>query len=68
MTRFTVDLDTGGRLIALAGNGPSTSHEDLRRGDPVHLWWRPEHLIEVHDRGTDASTTANPTTEQRRSS
>jgi putative spermidine/putrescine transport system ATP-binding protein len=47
VTRFVVDLDGGGRLIALEENGHSAGHEELNRGDPVELLWHREHLIEV---------------------
>ena len=45
---FVVDLDGGGRLIALEENGHSARHDDLRRGDAVELRWHREHLIEIH--------------------
>ncbi len=57
VTRFVVDLDGGGRLIALEENGHRASHDELRRGDPVELRWHPEHLIEVPD--TEPATTSD---------
>ena len=63
VTRFVVDLDGGGRLVALEENGHHATHEQLRRGDPVELRWHPEHLIEVHPHDSD-----NPSTAQRSSS
>jgi putative spermidine/putrescine transport system ATP-binding protein len=64
VTRFVVDLDGGGRLIALEENGHNATHEQFRRGDPVELLWHREHLIEV----PDTSTTDQPPTAQRSSS
>ncbi len=66
VTRFVVDLDGGGRLIALEENGHSATHDDLHRGDPVDLLWHREHLIEVPEQ--ELSTTDNPSTAQRSSS
>jgi putative spermidine/putrescine transport system ATP-binding protein len=72
VTRFVVDLDGGGRLIALEENGPSASHEQFHRGDPVDLVWHPEHLLEVpegtQEGRTEASTPDDPSTAQRSSS
>ena len=47
VTRFVVDLDGGGRLIALEGNGHQARHDEVGRGDRVELVWHREHLIEV---------------------
>ena len=67
VTRFVVDLDGGGRLIALEENGHSATHEQFHRGQAVALQWHPEHLIEIPDdrdrsseqqHGTDPSSTA----------
>ena len=52
VTRFVVDLDGGGRLIALEENGHSARHDEVGRGDRVELVWHREHLIEVPERGT----------------
>jgi putative spermidine/putrescine transport system ATP-binding protein len=65
VTRFVVDLDGGGRLIALEENGHSATHDELRRGDPVELLWHSEHLIEVPE---ENSTTDDSSTAQRSSS
>jgi putative spermidine/putrescine transport system ATP-binding protein len=65
VTRFVVDLDGGGRLIALEENGHSATHDELRRGDPVELLWHPRHLIEVPE---DSSTAEDPSTAQRSTS
>jgi putative spermidine/putrescine transport system ATP-binding protein len=64
VTRFVVDLEGGGRLIALEENGHNATHEQFRRGDPVELLWHREHLIEV----PDTSTADQPPTAQRSSS
>ncbi len=68
VTRFVVDLDGGGRLIVLEGNGSDSAHEVHERGDAVRLLWYPEHLIEVPEDHTAASTTDDPSTAQRSSS
>ncbi len=65
VTRFVVDLEGGGRLIALEENGHSTTHDGLHRGDAVKLMWHREHLIEVPE---ENSTTDDPSTAQRSSS
>ncbi len=65
VTRFVVDLEGGGRLIALEENGHSTTHDGLHRGDAVELMWHREHLIEVPE---ENSTTDDPSTAQRSSS
>ena len=68
VTRFVVDLDGGGRLIALEENGNRASHDELRRGDPVELLWHREHLLEVpEDSATTDSTTDDSSTTQRSS-
>jgi putative spermidine/putrescine transport system ATP-binding protein len=66
VTRFVVDLDGGGRLIALEENGHSASHDELRRGDPVELLWHREHLIEVPEdsNSTDSSRDGSSTTQR----
>ena len=63
VTRFVVDLDGGGRLIALEENGHRARHDELHRGDPVELLWHREHLIEIPRH----STTDDPSTAQRSS-
>ena len=57
VTRFVVDLDGGGRLIALEENGHSARHDELHRGDAVELRWHREHLIEIPEH-TDVPSTA----------
>jgi len=68
VTRFVVDLDGGGRLIALEENGHSATHDELRRGDPVELLWHREHLIEVPEVSTSTGSSKDgPSTAQRSS-
>jgi len=52
VTRFVVDLEGGGRLIALEENSHRAGHDELHRGDPVQLSWHREHLIEIPDDST----------------
>jgi putative spermidine/putrescine transport system ATP-binding protein len=45
-TRFVVDLDAGGALIAVRQNLETTSAQALAaRGTTVRLEWRPEHVL-----------------------
>jgi putative spermidine/putrescine transport system ATP-binding protein len=48
VTRFVVDLDGGGRLVAIRQNQdpPAGGTADLR-GKPVRLAWRAEHVVAV---------------------
>jgi putative spermidine/putrescine transport system ATP-binding protein len=47
-TRFLVDLDVGGRLIAVQQNLRSSSADvTARRGERVRLSWRPEHMFRL---------------------
>jgi putative spermidine/putrescine transport system ATP-binding protein len=47
-TRFLVDLDAGGRLIAVQQNLLNTSAEvSARRGERVRLSWRREHMFRL---------------------
>jgi putative spermidine/putrescine transport system ATP-binding protein len=68
VTRFVVDLDGGGRLIALEGNGHQAGHDDLGRGDRVELVWHREHLIEVPDGGPAPQSSADDSSTAQRSS
>ncbi len=74
VTRLVVDLDGGGRLVAMEENGHNATHQQFRRGDAVVLLWHREHLIEVprasnsDDAPLGNSTTTNPSTAQRSSS
>ncbi|GIG20236.1 ABC transporter ATP-binding protein [Cellulomonas chitinilytica] len=53
-TRFVVDLDVGGTLVALQQN-LQTSSMDVQglRGARVRLTWRPEHEFRVADEASD---------------
>src|SRR5262249_51639464 len=47
-TRFVVDLDAGGQLIAVAQNQQTTSADVVAlRHQPVRLSWRAEHVVAV---------------------
>ena len=47
-TRFVVDLDAGGRLVALQQNVHRTSSDVLElRGSRVRLVWRRDHEYRV---------------------
>jgi putative spermidine/putrescine transport system ATP-binding protein len=49
-TRFVVDLDTGGQLVALQQNLQRSSMDVLRyRGAQVRLSWSTEHRFQVED-------------------
>lgn len=58
-TRFVVDLDVGGTLVALQQN-LQTSSMDVQqlRGARVRLAWRPEHEFRVADEKAAAPTPA----------
>ncbi len=48
VTRYIVELDGGGELVALQQNLESSSAEALeQRGRPVRLTWRPEHTFAI---------------------
>jgi putative spermidine/putrescine transport system ATP-binding protein len=50
VTRYVVDLDAGGELVALRQNLEDSSEEALRsRGKRVRLDWRPEHTYMIED-------------------
>jgi putative spermidine/putrescine transport system ATP-binding protein len=67
VTRFVVDLDGGGRLIALEENGHTAHHDEVGRGDRVELVWHREHLIEVPERGTAPESSADDSSSAQRS-
>jgi putative spermidine/putrescine transport system ATP-binding protein len=47
-TRFVVELDVGGRLIAVQQNLRNSSADvSARRGERVRLSWRPEHMFRL---------------------
>jgi putative spermidine/putrescine transport system ATP-binding protein len=59
-TRFVVDLDAGGRLVALAQNRQTSSVDvQLMRDRTVRLTWRREHIIAVPNQ---ASSEHDPAT------
>ncbi|KQX62075.1 ABC transporter ATP-binding protein [Angustibacter sp. Root456] len=47
VTRVVVDIGAGARLIALQQNGSELASAPIRRGDPVRLAWRDEHVMDV---------------------
>ena len=52
VTRFVVELDGGGELAVIRQNLEESSAEALaQRGRRVRLEWRPEHAIEIGERG-----------------
>jgi len=53
LTRYVVDLDAGGELVALQQNLESSSADALeQKGRPVRLTWRPEHTFTIPPRQT----------------
>jgi putative spermidine/putrescine transport system ATP-binding protein len=53
VTRYVVDLDTGGELAVVRQNLETTSQEALaEQGKRVRLSWRPEHTYEINKEGT----------------
>jgi putative spermidine/putrescine transport system ATP-binding protein len=56
-TRFVVDLDSGGRLVAVQQNLHTSSVEVLRlRGSRVRLAWRAHHCIPVSTTSESAAS------------
>jgi putative spermidine/putrescine transport system ATP-binding protein len=50
VTRYVVDLDAGGALVALRQNLETSSEDALQqRGRRVRLEWRPEHTYVIDD-------------------
>jgi putative spermidine/putrescine transport system ATP-binding protein len=48
VTRYVVELDSGGELAVVRQNLETSSHEVLEaRGRRVRLGWRPEHTFEI---------------------
>jgi putative spermidine/putrescine transport system ATP-binding protein len=63
VTRYLVDLDAGGELVALRQNLETSSEEALQsRGKRVRLQWLPEHTYVIED------TTPRPTAQGGRTS
>jgi putative spermidine/putrescine transport system ATP-binding protein len=58
VTRYHVGLDGGGELVVVEQNLGTTSQDALeQRGRKVNLEWRPEHALEIADRGETEETT-----------
>jgi putative spermidine/putrescine transport system ATP-binding protein len=52
VTRYIVDLDSGGELVVIRQNLETSSHQALEdRGKRVRLQWRPEHTYEIPKEG-----------------
>jgi putative spermidine/putrescine transport system ATP-binding protein len=48
VTRYIVELDSGGELVVVRQNLETSSQEALEaRGRRVRLEWRPEHTYEI---------------------
>jgi putative spermidine/putrescine transport system ATP-binding protein len=48
ITRYTVELDSGGELTVVRQNLETSSQQALEeRGKRVSLSWRPEHTYEI---------------------
>jgi putative spermidine/putrescine transport system ATP-binding protein len=53
ITRYVVDLDSGGELVVVRQNLETSSQEALaEQGKRVRLSWRPEHTYEITKEGT----------------
>src|SRR5262249_49502054 len=53
VTRYVVDLDSGGDLVGVRQNLETSSQEALaEQGKRVRLSWRPEHTYEINKEGT----------------
>jgi putative spermidine/putrescine transport system ATP-binding protein len=53
VTRYIVDLDSGGELVVVRQNLETSSQEALaEQGKRVRLSWRPEHTYEIEKEGT----------------
>ena len=51
VTRFLVDLDAGGRLVAVRQNLETSSQDALnQRGNRVRLEWHPGHTFDLTQR------------------
>ena len=50
ITRYIVELDSGGELVVVRQNLETSSQEALEaRGKRVRLEWRPEHTYEIKE-------------------
>jgi putative spermidine/putrescine transport system ATP-binding protein len=53
VTRYVVDLDSGGELVVVRQNLETSSQDALsEQGKRVGLSWRPEHTYEIEKEGT----------------
>ncbi len=53
VTRYMIDLDSGGELVVVRQNLETSSQQALEeRGKRVRLEWRPEHTYEIDKEGT----------------
>jgi putative spermidine/putrescine transport system ATP-binding protein len=50
VTRYTVELDAGGKLQLIRQNTESTADAGSEQGREVVVGWRPEHTVAVRDR------------------
>jgi putative spermidine/putrescine transport system ATP-binding protein len=56
VTRYIVELDSGGELVVVRQNLETSSQEALEaRGRRVRLEWRPEHTYEIQNKEGDES-------------
>jgi putative spermidine/putrescine transport system ATP-binding protein len=52
VTRYIVDLDSGGQLVVIRQNLETSSQQALEeQGKRVRLEWRPEHTYEIPKEG-----------------
>jgi putative spermidine/putrescine transport system ATP-binding protein len=54
VTRYVVDLDSGGQLVVIRQNLETSSQQALEeRGKRVRLEWKPEHTYEIPKEGSE---------------
>ncbi len=57
VTRYIVDLDSGGQLVVVRQNLETSSQQVLEaKGKRVRLEWRPEHTYEIDKEGTGSDS------------
>jgi putative spermidine/putrescine transport system ATP-binding protein len=55
VTRYVVDLDSGGQLVVIRQNLETSSQQALEeRGKRVRLEWKPEHTYEIPKEGSES--------------
>jgi putative spermidine/putrescine transport system ATP-binding protein len=55
VTRYVVDLDSGGELVVIRQNLETSSQQALEeRGKRVRLEWKPEHTYEIPKEGNES--------------